>query len=952
MIMKELTIEQKASAYDEAIRKAKITLGCCDSASIVTKNTVYDIFPELQNSEDERIRKGLIKAVSGTLKGNTLYGTDVTREEAIAWLEKQKNTSDKEYVFRPLAGDTIEKAAEQAVKLDGKVVLAFNGAYIPVGNKTKNEIVAEYHNWAKKQGEQTSLQTNERAWLYLVSDVLTWKDGIGQYLDNPRVQELAKKLCSEYAQKLYNSTVFSNSSNIKNDEQKPADKIKPKFHEGDWITNGDHTWKIVEVKPLDYILQSQDGNIVDDNISYVDKEFNLWTIADAKDGDVLVTDFGENDSIVMYKSRCTIDTINVHCCLDNKFTSSNIGVFNAEDVKPATKHQHDLLFQAMKEKGWEWNNDKKELKTIEHKFNVDDWIVTDDSFGKIVRHVDEISFNIIDKGYVLSDENGLFYNLSFDKEHKWHKWTIQDAEDGDVLAADVIESHPSPFVAICKKQDGKLFETYCFIGHDGKFYDGEIGHVGEYVHPATKEQCDLLFQKMKEAEWEWNNETKELNKMDVINKDNNDEKIRKNIIELVKQSSEILNKQNQKDMLAWLEKQCEKKIADKVEPKFKEGDYIVLNNITSSEIWRVINIDKDNYYNIKCITNLEYDEIYRIPGFVLEKDYRLWTIQDAKRGDVLIDAYGNIGIFDKCYDFDWMSCCSLVNNGGFQYFTVKHKNEKTYPATKEQRDLLFQKMKEAGWEWDSEKKEANKIGQNHADKVEPKFKVGDWITFYGGKPFKILKIEAEVNGNLDYLLLSQKGHDSFYNKKYVDENARLWTIQDAKDGDVLVCNINKGEIGGDVEKLPNITPTICIYQNVDKDHDYIHSYCSLYDEKYLVPQNRMYYNTFVHNIHPATKEQCDLLFNTILNEGYEWDAEKKEMSKQTLKITPKFCAGQVITDDNGTWYKIKNIKCLDDWHYELYDICEDNTYLELCSIIDEKFRANSFVHEIKKMLGD
>ena len=57
--------------------------------------------------------------------------------------------------------------------------------------------------WLEKQGEQASSQTNERAWLYLVSDVLTWKDGIGQYLDDPRVQELAKKLCSEYAQKLY-----------------------------------------------------------------------------------------------------------------------------------------------------------------------------------------------------------------------------------------------------------------------------------------------------------------------------------------------------------------------------------------------------------------------------------------------------------------------------------------------------------------------------------------------------------------------------------------------------------------------------------------------------------------------------------------------------------------------------------------------------------------------------
>lgn len=53
-----------------------------------------------------------------------------------------------------------------------------------------------------------TLQTNERVWLYLVSDVLTWKDGIGQYLDDSDVQEFAKKLRNKYAQKLYNPSVF------------------------------------------------------------------------------------------------------------------------------------------------------------------------------------------------------------------------------------------------------------------------------------------------------------------------------------------------------------------------------------------------------------------------------------------------------------------------------------------------------------------------------------------------------------------------------------------------------------------------------------------------------------------------------------------------------------------------------------------------------------------------
>lgn len=86
--------------------------------------------------------------------------------------------------------------------------------------------------WLEKQGEQNLPYANERTWLYLVSDVLTWKDGIGQYLDDPRVQELAKRLCCEYAQKLYNPSVLLNSSNTRKYERKfdprtlkPFDKV-------------------------------------------------------------------------------------------------------------------------------------------------------------------------------------------------------------------------------------------------------------------------------------------------------------------------------------------------------------------------------------------------------------------------------------------------------------------------------------------------------------------------------------------------------------------------------------------------------------------------------------------------------------------------------------------------------------------------------------------------------
>lgn len=146
--------EQK---YKEALCRAKTFYKRWDSIEATDSELVLKevkaIFPELAESDDERIRKEIIDFLG--LPHPQFVG-ERDHEKWIAWLEKQKDACDREYVFRPLAGDTIEKAAEKAVELDGKVVLAFNGAYIPVGNKTKYEIVAEYRNWVKKQGEQHS----------------------------------------------------------------------------------------------------------------------------------------------------------------------------------------------------------------------------------------------------------------------------------------------------------------------------------------------------------------------------------------------------------------------------------------------------------------------------------------------------------------------------------------------------------------------------------------------------------------------------------------------------------------------------------------------------------------------------------------------------------------------------------------------------------------------------
>ena len=156
-----------------------------------------------------------------------------------------------------------------------------------------------------------------------------------------------------------------------------------------------------------------------------------------------------------------------------------------------------------------------------------------------------------------------------------------------------------------------------------------------------------------------------------------------------------------------LENQGEQKPADKIEPKFKVGYWIVNNN------------SKDVFL-IKSINN-GYCTLEDIKGNIIspclppcESESHLWTIQDAKDGDVLVDKYGNIGIYQGDKNVvTWHSYCYCGTNKGF-YDEGSHE----FPcclATKEQREQLYKAMHEAGYEWNAEKKELKLLITNGGD---------------------------------------------------------------------------------------------------------------------------------------------------------------------------------------------------------------------------------------------
>ncbi len=109
--MKELTIEEKAKAYDEALERAKESLkdGGISQNSI---DYIQSIFPELKESEDEKIREYLVRYMDNTMKSSEL------KSKLLAWLEKQDIFSKKDVDDAYLKGVTdtkneIEKQYEE-----------------------------------------------------------------------------------------------------------------------------------------------------------------------------------------------------------------------------------------------------------------------------------------------------------------------------------------------------------------------------------------------------------------------------------------------------------------------------------------------------------------------------------------------------------------------------------------------------------------------------------------------------------------------------------------------------------------------------------------------------------------------------------------------------------------------------------------------------------------------
>jgi hypothetical protein len=171
----------------------------------------------------------------------------------------------------------------------------------------------------------------------------------------------------------------------KQGEQKSIDKVEPQFHEGDWVIGANNVFKIISLNDELNCYTVVTPNNEEVKIPYYFDDgqghmcsYHLWTIQDAKDGDVLCTYECNKPKIVFILKENPIVFIlkgtsrkhyvlNYHCyynimypCFESNFKTGCLAP-NKEDVKPATEEQRNLLFQKMKEFGYEWDANKKEL---------------------------------------------------------------------------------------------------------------------------------------------------------------------------------------------------------------------------------------------------------------------------------------------------------------------------------------------------------------------------------------------------------------------------------------------------------------------------------------------------------------------------------------------------------------------------------------------------------------
>ncbi len=301
------------------------------------------------------------------------------------------------------------------------------------------------------------------------------------------------------------------------------------------------TFDKCELHMLEFVSEEEEKEVLSDlkNLcSYVfDKESREmvkvgkgWSISEAKEGDILLSQFGLP---FIYKSH-EGDRCSAHCGL---YKMGGELRFNADPsdfwtetskVSAASETDKQLMFDEMHKIGYEWDADKKELNKISEVsetmlplFVEGNWIINDigENYPYLVRKVTE-------EGYLCENQNGAV--LEVPKKHygDYRLWTMEDLRCGDILKdTGNIISTKYPWISMVKSvvtgtNGNKNLEVLCFIS-SGDFTrtmkfpeEGDLfGYFDNTL--ATPDECEEFRKHLRKSGYVYNAGKKSLVKAEA-----------------------------------------------------------------------------------------------------------------------------------------------------------------------------------------------------------------------------------------------------------------------------------------------------------------------------------------------------------------------------------------------------------------------------------------------------
>lgn len=371
--MKNLSIEEKAKRYDEALEKAEKWHNAPNVDKIPTfgNRIIEDIFPELYESEDERIKNEIIDYIS-TADDKVL----IPYESWIAWLEKQGEQKSMK-VYR------VENEAEQK-----GLWRKFDGTYEPLFDMLTDgqckDLPMEDSPIYREGGKRWFASAPSKETLQKWFSKKDLEELVSKGFTISEFEVVGYKKVSDFEYIFTRDNIINRNylevSDIYPEQKVFAPKVEPKFKVGQWYQCTKYFFgKGVTFDKNTAYYCAKEGCLQDEygcHIAIVKDlydNFKLWTIEDAKEGDMLCT-YECDEPKIIFILQGTVKkyyALRYYCYYNIMYSyfepDSETGCLapNEEDVKPATKEQRDLLFQKMKESGYEWDAVKKQLKEIE-----------------------------------------------------------------------------------------------------------------------------------------------------------------------------------------------------------------------------------------------------------------------------------------------------------------------------------------------------------------------------------------------------------------------------------------------------------------------------------------------------------------------------------------------------------------------------------------------------------